>query len=251
MLGMEICVRLAGALVLDVDDRRDCILRLVAEVEVLDVRPGIHVDVQGRLRNADLDLRPPIGLAGTRLRSGLDVKDVTGFFGQLLNIGQVSSFLAGSSLGGRFDIRCDHGADVGHDAEGSVFAEDGQDPNIGRHSGERCSGSVREIHERAEIFAGDVELERALHGVGHDLGVLDDAVHDDLRQAAEVCDEDDAHERSGRSHGEQEKELQRGPVREREAELEAALRGRGDVDVDGDQRVHEHLGHRGSRSPGR
>ena len=57
---------------------------------------------------------------------------------------------------------------------------------------------------------------------GIDLVVLDDAVHDDLRQAAEGDDEDHAQQRDRRVAGQQEQGLQDRVVREREGELEAA-----------------------------
>ena len=42
-------------------------------------------------------------------------------------------------------------------------------------------------------------FEEPLHRIGHDLVMLDDAVHDHLRQAAEGDDEDDAQHRDRRA----------------------------------------------------
>ena len=197
------------------------------------------------LRNADPDLRPPVGLTHARQRPGRDVEDIAGLLRELLNVVR-GRFPPGRgiSLDRYGDVRDGHGNDLGHDAEGGVLAEDGEHSQIRTHAGVRQAGKVDEIHERRQVLPGDDELGGAAHRVRNDFVMLDDAVHDDLRQTAKRCDEDDAQNRDRSICGEQEQGLQDGVVAEREGELKAAAAGGGLGDLDGDERVDDRLGHR-------
>src|SRR6185312_11104359 len=82
-----------GQLILDEDDRQHALGRIEGEAQRLDIRQRVHVEVERRLRYADLDLGPEVGDVRARHRTGLDVEDVAHVLGQLANVLKVRALL--------------------------------------------------------------------------------------------------------------------------------------------------------------
>ena len=106
------------------DDRQSRVAAVKSETERLDIGVRVHVVVQRRLRHADFYLRSPVRDVRPRCWTRIDVKNVAGVIGELLDVFKILALVNRNSFNRNRKVREERGNDERDHAEHCILRDD-------------------------------------------------------------------------------------------------------------------------------